>query len=72
MEKNMTYKEFCEYTCRMAENGMWSPFDALACIEIRREIEKINVKLFGIIPLKRKTEKAREKRWQEIISEEEE
>ena len=68
----MTYKEFCEYTCRMAENGMWSPFEAMACIEIRREIEKINVKLFGIIPLKRKTEKAIEKRWQEIISEEDE
>lgn len=63
----MTYEEFLNYCEEKACNGGWSLEEAIACIDIINEINKIKVKSFGIT-LKTRTKQAKEKAWQEYLN----
>lgn len=65
--KEMTYKEFKEYCNDRACDGQWSAGDVMMCLEIRNRIESVQVKKFGIV-MKKKTEKAQEEAWQELLA----
>ena len=41
--------------------------EAMAYLDVIDEIDKIKVKFLGLIPLKKKTELAREKAWQDKL-----
>lgn len=62
----MTYEEFSNYCEDRACDGRWSFEEAIACIDIINEINKIKVKPFGITSRIR-TKQAREKAWQEFL-----
>ena len=66
--KTLTYKEFKDFCQERACDGRWSMLEAMACIDIIEEIDKIKVKALGFIPLRKKTERAREEAWQKIIN----
>lgn len=69
MEKlieSMTYIEFKNYTNDRACDGQWSLEMAIACIDIRKKIDRIKAK--GLFKRKA-TEELQENEWQKIISE---
>ena len=65
--KTLTYKEFKAFCNQRACDGRWSILEAMAYLEVIDEIEKIKVKCLGLIQLKKKTELAREKAWQDKL-----
>lgn len=66
--KKMTYKEFRDFCLERTYDGRWSMLEAIVYIDIVERIDKIQVKALGFIPLRKKTEQAREKAWQKIIN----
>ena len=65
--KTLTYKEFKKFCNQRVCDGRWSMLEAIAYLDVIDEIDKIKVKFLGLIPLKRKTELAREKAWQDKL-----
>ena len=65
--KTLTYKEFKVFCNQRACDGRWSMLEAMAYLDVIDEIDKIKVKFLGLIPLKKKTELAREKAWQDKL-----
>ena len=65
--KTLTYKEFKVFYNQRACDGRLSIFEAMAYLDVIDEIDKIKVKFLGLIPLKKKTEWAREKAWQDKL-----
>ena len=65
--KTLTYKEFKVFCNQRACDGRWSILEAMAYLDVIDEIDKIKVKFLGLIPLKKKTELAREKAWQDKL-----
>ena len=63
--KKMSFEEFTSYCNENACNGRWSMEEALTCIEIRKKIIKIGVKILGFRSKKR-TKCAREVEWEKI------
>lgn len=63
----MTYKEFLDFCNDRACDGQWGMLEAMSCIKIVEEINAIQIKAFGFIPLKKKTKKAREEAWRKNI-----
>ena len=49
--ENMSYQEFKKYCSDRASDGQWSMLEAMACLNVIEEIDKIKVKsvapLFG-------------------------
>ena len=66
--KTLTYKEFKDLCQERACDGRWSMLEAMVCIDIIETIDNIQVKALGFIPLRKKTEQAREEAWQKIIN----
>ena len=62
---HMTYKEFCDYCEDRCCDGMWSYEMALICIQAIECINSIKFKRFGFV-MRKKTDKARELRWQQM------
>ena len=65
--KTLTYKEFKEFCNQRACDGRWSMLETMAYLDVIDEIDKIKVKFLGLITLKKKTELAREKAWQDKL-----
>ena len=65
--KTLTYKEFKAFCNQRACDGRWSMLEAMAYLDVIDEIDKIEVKFLGLIPLKKETELAREKAWQDKL-----
>ena len=65
--KTLTYKEFKEFCNQRVCDGRWSMLEAMAYLDVIDEIDKIKVKFLGLITLKKKTELAREKAWQDKL-----
>lgn len=64
--KTMTYKEFKDYCNQRICDGRWTIREAMYCIALIEDVEENNVKLLGLIPLKYKSSKLKERRWEEI------
>lgn len=58
--ENMSYQEFKKYCSDRACDGQWSMLEAMACLNVIEEIDKIKVK--GLFK-KKKTLEAREIEW---------
>lgn len=58
--ENMSYQEFRTYCNDRTCDGKWSMLEAIACLEVIKEIDSIKVKGFF---KKRETLKARELEW---------
>lgn len=58
--EKMTYQEFKKYCNDRISDGRWSMLEAMACIDVIREIDSIKVK--GLFKRK-KTLEARELEW---------
>lgn len=58
--ENMSYQEFKKYCSDRASDGQWSMLEAMACLNVIEEIDKIKVK--GLFK-KKKTLEAREIEW---------
>lgn len=58
--KNMTYQEFKKWCSDRASDGQWSMLEAMACLDVIKEIDKIKVK--GLFK-KKATMRAREIEW---------
>ena len=59
--ENMSYQEFKKYCSDRACDGQWSMLEAMACLNVIEEIDKIKVK--GLFK-KKKTIEAREIEWE--------
>lgn len=64
--KTMNYKEFKDYCNKRVCDGQWTIEEAMNCIALINDVEANNVKLLGLIPLKYKSMKLKEQRWEEI------
>ena len=62
--KSMTYKEFKKFCNVKASDGSWSMVEAMACLDIIKQVDGIKVKK-GLFK-KKATEKAREDAFNEI------
>ena len=56
----MSYQDFKKYCNNRASDGQWSMLEAMACLDVIKEIDKIKVK--GLFK-KKATMKARELEW---------
>lgn len=63
--KKMTYKEFKDYCCQRACDGNWSLIESVNCINIIEEVDAIKIKMLGFT-MKKKTDKAREEKWNKL------
>lgn len=59
--ENMSYKEFKEYCNERACDGRWSMLEAIVCLDVINEIDKIKAK--GFFFKKKRTEELRELEW---------
>lgn len=57
---SMTYEEFKNWCNDRARDGRWSMLEAMACIDVMKEIDSIKVK--GLFK-KKATMRAREEEW---------
>lgn len=60
--KDMSYSDFLDYCEDNSLYGTWSYEEAVICLSIIKEIEKIKIKTFGFTS-KKKTKRAKELMW---------
>lgn len=63
--KDMSYSDFLDYCEDNALYNTWSHEEAIICLSLIEEIEKIKIKTFGFIS-KKKTKRAKELTWEFI------
>lgn len=64
--KDMSYDEFLDYCEDNALYGTWGYEEAVICVSIIREIEKIKITKFIFFTNKKETKKAKELAWDVI------